>query len=343
VHWVDVDDSAALRILISDNRASELATWDDPALANLLKELVTETGTLDGTLFDGDALDAILADLGEAPFSRSEGEDDVPETPEQPISVLGDLWTCGEHRVLCGDSTVKEHAERLFDGQEAVLFVTDPPYGINFQSGMSDGGTKARFRHIRNDDRILNVAPVIWSRLANDSAAFIWTGQKVYPSWREQFSKFYKSTIIWHKSGGGIGDLEGDYAADYEMCLFCVKGRPTFRGKRGMAVWTIAKDQVMEYAHPTQKPVALAEKPIVDFSDTGGVVADLFLGSGSTLIACEKTGRRCLGMELAPEYVDVIVKRWQTFTGKEATLEGDGRTFAEVSAARTKKSKRKSA
>lgn len=200
---------------------------------------------------------------------------------------------------------------------------------------MSKVGTATRFAKLQNDDVILPVAPVVWQAMAEDSAAFIWTSQAVYPIWREQFSAFYKSTIIWHKPGGGIGDLEGDYAGDYEMALFCVKGRPKFRGKRGMAVWKIAKDSAESYLHPTQKPVELAERAISDFSDAGDVVLDLFSGSGSTLIACERTSRRARVSELDPAYADVAVTRWQTFTGKQATLDGDGRTFDEIAADRS--------
>lgn len=199
---------------------------------------------------------------------------------------------------------------------------------------MSKGGTATRFAKLKNDDTVLSVAPAVWQAMADDTAAFVWTSQAVYPAWREQFAAFYKSTVIWHKPGGGIGDLAGDYAGDYEMALFCVKGRPKFRGKRGMAVWRVAKDAAESYLHPTQKPVELAERAILDFSDVGSIVLDLFSGSGSTTIACERTSRRAMVSEIEPTFADVTVCRWQAFTGKPATLDGDGRTFAEIAAAR---------
>jgi DNA modification methylase len=213
------------------------------------------------------------------------------------------------HRLMCGDSTSAEDVGRLMGGQLAGLVFTDPPYGIGFQSGMAEGGTASRFGKLQNDDVILNVAPVVWSIMGDDTAAFVWTSHQVYPQWREQFADFYKHTIIWHKPGGGIGDLEGNYATDYELCLFCAKGRPKFRGKRGMAVWVVHKDGVMDYAHPTQKPTALADRAIADFSDRGDVVTDLFGGSGSTFAAAEASGRVCYGMEMDEKYIAVILER----------------------------------
>jgi DNA modification methylase len=226
---------------------------------------------------------------------------------------------------MCGDSTSVDAVGALMAGEKADMVFTDPPYGVSFQSNMSK-----RFDVLTNDDKILDVAPVIWGIMGEDTAAFVWTSHHVYPEWRAQFSEFYKQTIIWHKGGGGMGDLSGQYALDYEIALFCTKGSPKFRGKRGMAVWEVSKDSASNYVHPTQKPVALAETAIADFSDNDDTVLDLFGGSGSTLIACEKTGRVARLMELDPRYVDVIVKRWQDYTGKKATREADGVAFDEV-------------
>jgi DNA modification methylase len=253
--------------------------------------------------------------------------DAVPELPADPISKPGDVWLLGKHRVMCGDSTSLTEVERLMAGGKADMVFTDPPYGVEFRSNMSK-----RFDVLQNDDKILDIAPVVWDAMADNTAAFIWTSHHVYPVWRAQFEQFYKQTIVWHKGGGGMGDLEGQYALDYEMALFCAKGSPKFRGSRGMAVWQVAKDAAALYVHPTQKPVALAERAIADFSDKRAIVLDLFGGSGSTLIACEKTGRQARLMELDPSYCDVIVKRWQQFTGKTATLEATGERFPDDAA-----------
>jgi DNA modification methylase len=252
--------------------------------------------------------------------SQGKTEDDAVPKDVPARTKIGQIWKCGSHRVMCGDATSKSSVIALLAGAMVDLVFTDPPYGVNFQSGMSKGGTATRFDKLKNDDKILEIAPVIESVMKADTAAFIWTSHQVYPQWRTQFSRSYRHTIIWYKAGGGIGDLKGNYASDYEMCLFCVKGRPLFRGKRGLAVWPIAKDNVSDYLHPTQKPVALADHAINDFSDPDSIVLDLFGGSGSTLIACEKNRRRGYVMELDPGFCDVILKRWEDYTGQRAEL-----------------------
>lgn len=320
VTWVDVDDDRALRILLADNRTNDIASYDDNALADLLTELAQTPLGLDGTGFDGDALDELLADLGREDTTQSADPapqiDRAAELQEVWGTERGQIWAIPSktvpgksHRLMCGDSTSAEDVERLMGGEKAGLVFTDPPYGIRFQSGMSRGGTATRFARLANDDVILDVAPVVEALMGDDTAAFVWTGQQVYPEWRQQFDAIYKSTIIWHKPGGGIGDLDGDYAADYEMCLFCTKGRPKFRGKRGMAVWTVGKDGVSDYVHPTQKPVELSQRAMRDFSDAGTVVVDLFGGSGSTFVGSENERRVCYGMEIDPGYVAVILQR----------------------------------
>jgi DNA modification methylase len=336
----------AFRVMV--NKSVEWADWDADLLNVELLDLKEMDFDLGLTGFDVPEVDGLLEQTWEPP-SRDLLKPPVPEVvppvppgdedaqvalPVHPVSEPGDTWVLGDHRLMCGDSTSIDAVDGLLVAAKADLIFTDPPYGVQFQSGMSKGGTATRFDPLMNDDAILDVVPIIESVLRDNAAAFIWTSHQVYPHWRSQFDAIYKHTIIWHKPGGGIGDLHGNYATDYEMCLFCVKGRPEFRGKRGMAVWTVGKDRVMEYLHPTQKPVALAERAIADFSDAGDLVLDLFGGSGLTLIAAEKTGRRARLMELDPKYVDVIVKRWQEYTGKTATLDGDGRTFDEIAGAR---------
>jgi DNA modification methylase len=303
-------------LALADNRTSDLSDWDKDMLQQLSEEHDV------APWFDADDLAAILGEIEKLSAEGLTDADDVPEAPAEPITKPGDLWILGDHRLLCGDSTDVLAVERLMDGQKADMVFTDPPYGVEYRSNMS-----RRFEQIKNDDTILEVAPVIWQFLADDSAAFVWTSHHVYPIWRQQFDAFYKQTLIWAKGGGGMGDLEGQYALDYEMALFCVKGSPKFQGKRGMAVWDIAKDRASEYVHPTQKPVALAEQALADFTKAGQLVLDLFGGSGSTLIACERQHRHARLMELDPAYCDVIVQRWEDFTGKKATLEETAEAF----------------
>ena len=294
-------------LAIADNRTSDLSEWDQEMLRRLSEEHDISPW------FDQSDLDELLAVTELEPEQGNTDPDDVPETPEDPITKPGDLWILGSHRLLCGDSTNPQHVERLMDGKKADMVFTDPPYGVEY-----DSGWQKKYGQIKNDNTILEIAPIIWQVLKEDSAAFVWTSHHVYPIWRQQFESFYKQTIIWRKAGGGMGDLQGQYAPDYEMALFCTKGSPKFQGPRGMAVWDIGKDRAMDYVHPTQKPVALAEQALADFTKTGNYVLDLFGGSGSTLIACEKTSRHARIMELDPAYCDVIVKRWEDFTGNTA-------------------------
>ena len=307
VRRTGLSEDEKIGLALADNRTSDLSEWDQEMLRRLSEEHDISPW------FEQDDLDELLAVTELAPEEGKTDPDEVPEAPEDPITKPGDLWILGNHRLLCGDSTNPQHVERLMDGKKADMVFTDPPYGVEYRSNMSK-----RFEQIKNDDTILEVAPVIYQFLADDSAAFVWTSHHVYPIWRQQFESFYKQTIIWSKGGGGMGDLEGQYALDYEMALFCTKGSPKFRAKRGMAVWDIGKDRASDYVHPTQKPVALAEQALSDFTNKGQKVLDLFGGSGSTLIACERQHRHARLMELDPAYCDVIVKRWEDFTGNTA-------------------------
>ena len=303
-------------LALADNRTADLSEWDQEMLHQLSEEHDISPW------FDQDDLNEILNVTELDPEEGNTDPDDVPEAPEDPTTKPGDLWILGKHRLLCGDSTNPQHVERLMDGKKADMVFTDPPYGVKYRSNMSQ-----RFEQIKNDDTILEIAPIIWQFLADDSAAFVWTSHHVYPIWRQQFDAYYKQTVIWSKGGGGMGDLEGQYALDYEMALFCAKGSPKFQGKRGMAVWDIGKDRATEYVHPTQKPVALAEQALADFTKTSNIVLDLFGGSGSTLIACERQHRKARLMELDPVYCDVIVKRWEDFTGNTAIREPSAAHF----------------
>jgi DNA modification methylase len=312
--------------ILADNQLALNAGWDTDLLRAELQDLAEQEFDLSLIGFSDEELADLLPEIEELPPEGAD-EEAVPEPPADPVSKPGDVWLLGKHRVMCGDSTSLTEVERLMEGSKAGLVFSDPPYGVEFRSNMSK-----RFDVLQNDDKILDIAPVVWDAMADNTAAFIWTSHHVYPVWRAQFEQFYKQTIVWHKGGGGMGDLEGQYALDYELALFCAKGSPKFRGSRGMAVWQVSKDAAASYVHPTQKPVGLAERALADFSDKRALVLDLFGGSGSTLIACEKTGRHARLMELDPRYCDVIVKRWQQFTGKRATLEATGEKFPEDAA-----------
>ena len=231
-------------------------------------------------------------------------EDEVPEHVE-PKTKLGDLYQLGNHRLLCGDSTSIDAVERLMDGEKADMVFTDPPYGISYQSNMRTKSEK--FAVIENDEKFIsewvNVLPIV-----SNGWVFVWTTWKVFKEWIDITSPIgeLSNVIVWDKGGGGIGDLKKTFLTDYEIALVYHRGAE-ITGKRLGSVWSIGKDSSMDYAHPTQKPVALGEMAITNCTNNKESVLDLFGGSGSTLIACEKTNRKCFMMELDPHYVDVIV------------------------------------
>ena len=311
--------------IIADNKLALNAGWDDEMLRLEFADLETEGFDLSITGFSFDEIDAIQIEEIEDGLTD---EDDVPELPETPVSVRGDVWLLGNHRLMCGDSTSIDEVSRLLDGQTADMVFTDPPYGVSYQSNMRTKSYK--FDVLKNDDVFLDVAPVIES--CSKGWVFIWTSWKVLTKWINMFEGFgYPSNqVIWFKGGGGIGDLKKTFSSDYETALVWHRGAE-LTGKRIGSVWKVGKDGAGDYAHPTQKPVALAEEAIDKTTNKKDKVLDLFGGSGSTLIACEKKIRNCYMMELDEKYIDVIIKRWQEYTGKQATHEESGKTFGEVS------------
>ena len=319
VRYLDLTDTEARALAIADNRLGELAEWDDEGLAEVMRSIQADGGDLGDLGWDDEALAEALGDEPAPP-----ADDEAPEVQAEVHSRVGEVYELGPHRLICGDALDSTTLDVLLAGRRVGLTFTDPPYGVSFQSGMSKGGTATRFDKLANDDKILPVAPVVWERMGDNSAAFIWTSHQVYPVWRAQFADYYKGTVIWSKGGGGIGDLEGSYATDYEMALFCVKGRALRRTKRTGAVWSIGKDSANSYLHPTQKPIALAAKATLDFSDKGDVVLDLFGGSGSTLMACASTARVAAIVELDPRYCDVIRRRWTRYATENNIDPGPG-------------------
>lgn len=248
-------------------------------------------------------------------LEAEEDDYEIPDTIKTDI-VLGDLFEIGEHRLLCGDSTDSDAVARLMDGEKADMVFTDPPYGISYKSNWASK-ERERFDEIKNDNVILDILPSIILLSKNNIHWYIWTSHQVYSIWRDKFDEYYKSTIIWNKKSGAMGDLEGDYIVNYEMALFCHYGRKTLNGKRESAVWDLTRDSGIDYQHPTQKPISLAEKAIVNSSDENNLVADLFLGSGSTMVASHQLNRKCFGMELDPKYCQVIIDRMKKL---DATL-----------------------
>lgn len=310
--------------IIADNQLPLNAGWDLDMLKLELENLQELDFDIELLGFDDDFLDGLLE---EEPVEGLTDEDEVPEPPETPVSVLGDIWQLGNHRLMCGDSTSIDAVDKLMDGQKADMVHTDPPYGVSYQSNMRVKSDK--FDVLKNDDEFLDIAPVIDS--CSNGWCFVWTSWKVLTKWIELFESFGYPTnqVIWFKGGGGIGDLKKTFSSDYETALVWHRGAE-LTGKRIGSVWKVEKDSASGYVHPTQKPVALPEEAIDKTTKKNNTVLDLFGGSGSTLIACEKLNRKAHLMELDEKYVDVIINRWQDFTGKKATLESTGQTYQEL-------------
>ena len=309
--------------VIADNQLALNAGWDLDALKIELDHLTEVDFDIDLLGFDDDFLSGLM----DEPTEGLTDEDAVPEAPETPVTVLGDVWQLGRHRLMCGDSTSIDAVETLMDGQKADMVFTDPPCGVSYQSNMRTKSEK--FDVLKNDDVFLDIAPVI--EACSSGWVFVWTSWKALTKWIDMLEGFGYPTnqVIWFKGGGGIGDLKKTFLSDYETALVWHRGAE-LTGKRIGSVWQVEKDAAAAYIHPTQKPVALPEEAIDKTTRSGDMVLDLFGGSGTTLIACEKTNRSARLMELSEKYCDVIIKRWQEFTGEEAIHIESGKTYSEL-------------
>tara|TARA_R100001163_G_C5061876_1_gene198816 strand:- start:1426 stop:2625 length:1200 start_codon:yes stop_codon:yes gene_type:complete len=309
---------------IMDNKSSEDSEWDQDLLALELKDLIEDNYDLNMTGFTPEQIDA-LSVLAESVLDGKTDEDDIPETPKEPKSKLGDIYELGHHRLMCGDSTHFESVDSLMQGKKADMVLTDPPYGIDFSGGRTQTVAKKEYGKIMNDnlgssdtgDLIQN----IWSFHKKDADIYICVSpknQKPFLDAIEKSGNKVDHVIVWDKKYIGLG-----YMSIRRQCEFIlmINNKPFKKGdKSENDLWSIGRDNLKEYQHGTQKPVALPQKAIEHSSKKMELVLDLFGGSGSTLLACEKTKRKARIMELDPMFADVIVKRWENFTGKKAKL-----------------------
>jgi DNA modification methylase len=239
-----------------------------------------------------------------------EAEEDDFEVPDGGIEtdiVLGDLFEIGEHRLLCGDSTDSDAVARLMDGQKADMVFTDPPYGVSYQSNMR---TKTEKFDVLENDNVFTTEWINNLPLFSKGFVFVWTSWKVLKQWIEFCEPIgeLSNIIVWDKGGGGIGDLKKTFSTDFEVALVYHRGAE-IKGKRLGSVWSIGKDVSTKYLHPTQKPIELAAMAIENITNQNELVLDLFLGSGSTMVASHQLKRKCYGMELDPKYCQVIIDR----------------------------------
>jgi hypothetical protein len=311
----------ATAFAIADNRSAELAEWDDDGLAKVLELLKVE----DADLFAATGYDAEEVDK----MSNAEViEDEVPEPPAELITKEGDMWTLGDHRLLCGDSTKTEDVERLMGGVKAEMMFTDPPYGVNYEGGhFHSGDVKIkRKREKLTDDDTTAIYPAFLPVALSvvDGPCYMWFADSKA---RDVYNAVYynrcevHALIIWHKTNATYAAMNAQYKQRHEPCLYFKPQGSTLRwcGETTEAtVWNQDRDGINEF-HPTQKPIALAAKALKNHE--AATVLDMFCGSGSTLIAAEQLGRKCYGMEISPAYCDVIVSRWEKLTGKKAVLE----------------------
>ena len=323
-------------LVIADNRIAENAGWDDAMLRIELEALQLEGFDLDITGFDADALAELIA--GDEPNNEGQTDDDaVPEVSETPISRPGDVWIMGQHRLLCSDSTVAESYDRLMQGDMADMVFTDPPYNVNYANSAKDK-MRGKDRPILNDnlgdgfyDFLLAAMTPMLARCSGAvyvamSSSELDTLQSAFRSAGGKWSTF----IIWAKNTFTLG--RADYQRQYEPILY---GWPEGQNRHWCGdrdqgdVWNIKKPQKNDL-HPTMKPVELVERAIRNSSRPGDIVLDPFGGSGTTLIAAEKTGRIGWLIELDPKYVDVIVRRWQDWSEQEAYREADAVKFNDL-------------
>ena len=318
---------------IADNKTADLADWDFEILPIELSELAESGFDMNLLAFDEKELNKLLDTNIQQGLTDP---DDVPEVPDEPISQSGDLWVMGSHRLVCGDATNPEDVKRLMDGHKADMVFCDPPYNVNYGQTMKDtlrgkDGHKNRAgskpgRKILNDNLGDNFGAFLTDACRQivdhcDGAIYICMSSSELDTLQEAFRSVgghWSTFIIWAKNTFTMG--RADYQRQYEPILY---GWPDgakryWCGDRNQAdVWEVNKPRKNDL-HPTMKPVELILRAVTNSSKQKAIVLDPFMGSGSTLIACEQSGRICYGMELDPGYCDVVVQRWEDFTGQKA-------------------------
>lgn len=334
-------DAQRRAYIIIDNKLALNSGWDDELLKIEIEVLSDLDFNIDLLGFSDDELDLILFD-NDAQDGLTE-DDDAPPIPDESITRRGDIWLCGDHRVMCGDSTCATDVEKLLNDRKIDLIFSDPPYGVSYADKNAmlnafDKGNRIQ-TEIKNDHMTLEETGRLWadvfslwsSYLANYSSYYIASpqGGDLYLMMMMMMNENgmpLKHTIIWNKNNHVLGRCDYNYKHEPIIYGWSKKHKFYGRGTLKNSVWDIPKPQKNDL-HPTMKPVALVENCILNSSESNQIVADMFLGSGTTLIAAQKTGRICYGMELDEKYCDVIVKRWQDFSGKQAILEATGATF----------------
>jgi DNA modification methylase len=327
----DMTDVQVKAFRISVNKMADLADWDEEMLG-------LEFAELQGLNFDLSLTGFDISEVGK--FIRNneptEGEDDAPEPEENPVSKLGDIWILGDHRVMCGDSTDPETVAKLMNGQKADMVFTDPPYRMQVEGGSDQpiGRAAAKLgeeiKHLCDFDPIAFLDVLLSVFKKNTHNSYVFCNKDLVPDYLNWaiLNKLSFNILVWKKPNAI--PLGGNHRPDIEYLLLFRKSAHWNNAVPDVDYSKcLSFDRENSTPHPTMKPVGLIENEVKISSDLGHSVLDLFGGSGSTLIACEKTGRHARLMELDPKYVDVIVKRWMQFTGRTAVLEATGEPFPE--------------
>ena len=343
VWWFEGTDLDATAFSIADNRSGEHSEWNDPELVKLLEALRVEDA-LEGVGYDEDDIDALVAELREQEEVDHDLDDEgAEEPPVNAVAQLGDLWLLGDHRLLCGDSTNLKDVHRVMDGAKASLAATDPPYCVDYVGERPNGAGKDWSDSydevsIKDPDAFFRAVFVnVLDVLGHKAAIYCWHAHKrsgdLQRIWRD-LGILDHQQIIWVKPASVFGRVYWHFR--HEPCVMgWRKGdQPEHDGTHDHdSVWEVdfeGKARSTNAGHPTAKPIELFLRPIRKHTKPGDIVFEPFSGSGSQIIAAERSGRHCRAMEISPPFVDVAIKRWEKATGQEATLDGDGRTFAEI-------------
>ena len=341
---VDDDPMTAARYAIADNRSGELAEWDDPVLASMLEEMDEATRASIG--FSQEDVDELLRSLGGGEAERDLIDDGPDEPPPFAVARAGDLWVLGEHRLLCGDSTDLADVLRIMAGEKAALVATDPPYLVDYTGERPNDTGKDwtdRYREIDIKDAdgfFRSVFANVLEVLGPKGAIYCWHAHKrcgdIQRIWRD-LGILDHQQIIWVKPTPVFGRVYWHFR--HEPCVMGWRqgDKPEHDGVHEHdSVWECDWDGKAKFScdHPTSKPVEIFARPMRKHTRSGDVVFEPFSGSGSQIIAAERTGRRCRAIEVSPPFVDVAIRRWERATGQQATLDGDGRAFAEIATER---------
>jgi DNA modification methylase len=321
---LDVNEAEADKLLATIDPLGAMAEADADKLRELLEEVETASEALADMFTELAEETGILDGLNDAEIT----EDEVPEPPVDPITKPGDLWLLGDHRLLCGDSTKAEDVGRLMNGERAEMMHADPPYGVSYDGGHFHSGDvnvkRTREKLAADDSTDIYGKFLPEAMKVVDGPCYLWfagsLGRAVYSA-VEDAGGVISTLLIWHKTNATYAAMNAQYKQRHEPCLYFKPKKSTLRWvgpADACSLWEFKKEGLNKL-HPTQKPVELVANALRNHK--AELVYDPFLGSGTTMIAAEQLGRKCYGMEISPAYCDVIVKRWETLTGRQATLE----------------------